>query len=319
VIIQLNEPLTLTLSPSDGAREQDRRPRVGFTLIELLVVIVIIAILASLLLPALSQGKAMARTTKCASNQRQLMLAMQMYVTDHGGYPDGESPNLDSKGNYLGPRGGPGNGVWWGDLIPYLSETKPLIHTTNYSLIRNYSGIWRCPSQPVKPKPPPPQSVYDFSSYASYGYNYRGSAGAIGQIPHMFAGLGYVGPAAANSGPVRCIGVRESEVKAPSDMIGLADGYGVSWVGPADPDPHLFEWIFLEHIDPGSARISAKPKFGTAAHRHSGKLNVAFCDGHIERIRPFDLFFNIDAKWLRKWNRDNDPHLGQYPAISTSQ
>src|SRR5438093_363400 len=59
-----------------------RRSPSGFTLIELLVVIAIIAILAALLLPALSQARESARAAACASNLRQLSVAVHLYAGD---------------------------------------------------------------------------------------------------------------------------------------------------------------------------------------------------------------------------------------------
>ena len=85
------------LRPGFAARAKlsqmkQRPPNRGFTLIELLVIIAIIAILSSLLLPAITQAKSHAQKTRCMNNLKQIGLATAIYAEDHNGVLQIDNP-----------------------------------------------------------------------------------------------------------------------------------------------------------------------------------------------------------------------------------
>jgi prepilin-type N-terminal cleavage/methylation domain-containing protein/prepilin-type processing-associated H-X9-DG protein len=256
-----------------------RSNRNGFSLIELMVVIAIIGILATLLLPALNRSLARARLTQCANNVRQLGLGMQQFVSDHHLYPLWVDAELDSANH-------PTNYYVWAEAVEgYVGGAS----TRSIPSFRG-KGVWLCPG--VKSK------GAQGDGFMSYGYNAFG----IGVVSNSSLGLGghYGFTHSMQEGQPAVVKppVSPSEVKNPSGMMAIGDGFhgnGTEIFSGQD--------LLWRHNSYTGFRDTTPAKA-----RHLAKASVVFCDGHVESPTLKSLFEDTTDRSLIRWNRDNLPH-----------
>ncbi len=253
--------------------------RAAFTLVELLVVISIIAVLASLLLPALSSASGKVKSAKCKSNLRQILLAQTQYVADCDAYP-AMSPEYH----------------WWKVFAPYGVSGEP--ERTTWVLKMKPGGL-ACPT-----------AKYNLilvgagALIADYGYNYAG-------LEFEGVGLGLAGTARTERDeqniPRQVLTpTRESMVVAPVDMIAFADNFMRISAKLKILDVGTGLSGYGNNTDGYSMR--GTNGFGFAERRHSGRLNTGFCDGHVESVKLDQLYFDNSDQARRRWFRDNQPH-----------
>jgi prepilin-type N-terminal cleavage/methylation domain-containing protein/prepilin-type processing-associated H-X9-DG protein len=230
-----------------------RNRKSGFTLIELLVVIAIIAILAAMLLPALSKAKTRAQGVLCMNNTKQLMLAWQMYNGDNsdrivGSYHGGSTAQFANNDKYA-----PWVIGWltWG-VDPDNTNILNLIDDKNSKLARYFGknkNIFHCPAD-----------VYVSPMQRSRGWTERcrSISGNIG-----------IGDGNAEDGPFDAI---YKHIKKTSEFI---------YPGPAET------WVYVdEHPcsinDAGLFNPYVSSWVDQPASYHSGAAGFAFADGHSE-------------------------------------
>ncbi len=247
-----------------------RNPRThaAFTLVELLVVIAIIAIIAALLLPALSRSKQKAHQIACTSNLHQLGVALQSFVGDNRAYPTVISPtNSELPGFWISQLQSGGFG---------FGNSKPVTNLIE-------KGVWRCPTAPSHLAIP-----NENAEFCSYAYNSFGVM-AVGDRTNALGLQGKFIPGQTNADFwSRIAPVKESEVAAPADMMAIGD----STVGGVEFMREDINYVMRHDAD----------------KRHTGKLNVLFCDGHTESPTLNKLFVDTDDEALVRWNRDHQPH-----------
>jgi prepilin-type N-terminal cleavage/methylation domain-containing protein/prepilin-type processing-associated H-X9-DG protein len=261
-----------------------RRPRFirvshggpGFTLMELLVVIAIIAILAALLLPAISSAKSHARSAICQNHLRQMGQALQMYVHDNGNkYPYYLGPAGPSYGDAIGREGRAVGLVYWSSkLYPYypVNWTNAGYHCPGYTGITT-GPFWKGGADRL----------------GSYTYNLFGAMvneDTYAKV-HEHFGLGpiiYWSEAPA---------VSEAQVKVPSELLSIGESRFRAVVNGAPGAQDTMHCGGLELVD-------------FAAARHGKNYNQLFCDGHVLAMNPWVLFNPTNSAPM--WNYDHESH-----------
>jgi len=267
---------------ADGAK-RDRTPhsvhpsRQGFTLIELLVVISIIAVLASMLLPALSKAKGKALQIACINNLRQLSLANSMYQND--------------------------NSEWF----PPIQENRGAFETSWRPFLFKYVGssprVYDCPAEKEevyasgKANKNRPETLHVLGQFIAGEIDIPSGIGAV-NVHWTFGGARppFGRPAGYENNMSK-----SSHVESASELILFGDGHGDafgSW-------PQDRWWIWKEVGNANTPGFNRLAQGDRGAVRHARRANYALGDGSAQLLDAARIPCNTTACW---WSVAADPH-----------